>query len=218
VGSIGTATANFLGSTAGSNGGNDDYLWNARFGEGGFDYEFLLFDTDSLVEQAGSLGISVGAKVVADQAWVNSYSSLTSNSHSVQPEMDSPLAKGEQSGIIAVEPNCADESNIGENISSIENRAISIVSFDSRADLSTPRGDGAVSDLDLFQFQQLSLLRLNTVSSFADQFNWLEIIDPFLYFGEQGARVEGDAGHDQQESIQHESSVNSSSATLSRHR
>jgi hypothetical protein len=132
--------------------------------------------------------------------------------------MDSPLAKREQSGIITVEPNCADESNIGQNISSIENRAISIVSFDSRADLSTPRGYGSISDLDIFQFQQLSLLRLNTVSSFADQFDWLEIVDPFLHFREQGASGQGDAGHDYHESLHNESSVNSSSATLSRHR
>lgn len=72
---------------------------------------------------------------------MNDDSSLASDSHSIQFEVDSPLLNGQQLRVIAVESNTSEESDIGENISSIGHRAVSITNLKSGTDLSAPSRD-----------------------------------------------------------------------------
>jgi hypothetical protein len=95
---------------------------------------------------------------------VNGDSSLASDNHSIQSEVDSPLLYGQQLRAIAVKSNISEESDIGENISSIGHRAVGITNLKSGTDLSAPRSDWTASDFDVLKTQEVSLLPFDTLS------------------------------------------------------
>ncbi|MBI3807623.1 MAG: hypothetical protein HY281_08965 [Nitrospirae bacterium] len=192
---------------------------NAGFGEGGFNDQLFLSNVGVFVEAARSLGIGFDPQMGAHQTGVNDDFSLATDSHSIQAKIEPQLLNGKQVEISIMYKDTPDESVVGENLSPVSNRPISVTNLDDSTDLSTiPAGNGAGSDFDILKFQEVSFQSFDMLSLATSQFDRLEIIDPFLHLGEQGASVQGDAGQNYQKSLHHESSVNSSSATLSRHR
>ena len=157
-----------------------------------------------------ALGLASEPKWVHTKLGVNDDFSLATDSHSIQTKIEPQLLNGEQVEISIMYKDAPDESVVGENLSPVCNRPISITNLENSTDLSTiPAGDGAGSDFDILKFQEVSFQLFDTLSLATSQFDRLEIIDPFLHFKEQGASVEGDAGQYQQGALQHNLSFGS---------
>ena len=205
-GTVGTPTADFLGTATGSNGGHYDDLWDTGLGEGGLNDQLFLPDVGIIIEAASSLGVGLGAKMIADQAGVNNDLSLTSDGHSVQPQQGSSLMQGQETGNVIVESNPTDESNICQDIASIHERAIGITGFDNGADLSIPGGNGAISDVDVFQNQEIFLFPFDTLSMHTVQVNGGKFVDPLLNLSEQSTGWQRSKSQNEQQLFQHTSS------------
>jgi hypothetical protein len=205
---------------------------NTGSGEGGLNDQGFFTDLgDSSVLQiashefTGSAGVStLGSGLshsasIADQVGSDGYTSLSTYGHAIQPQDDSLLLQGQNTTLIHVVMNkdIALHSEIADGRASIDGLAIprSITDFNICGDFPTQGSDGAVTDLEILKLEELSLQSFETLPRFAREFK--RFIEPCFFAGV--APVLGHSKDQQnQNALQHESSVNSSSATLSRHR
>ncbi|MDH5640473.1 MAG: M10 family metallopeptidase domain-containing protein, partial [Nitrospira sp.] len=209
LGSLGTPATHFIGSCPGSNGGDQNDLWNTGFREGGFNDEGFLADPEAILRQwAGGIGIDFAGSTANQQRVLNGKSSAPADCHSIQTHDDSSLANGQHSPFTPLVSSIVNESvpcesNIVENIPLVDHCAIEISNFDNGVNSSTPDGEGTVSNLEINDIEGLTLVPLPELSIFTGECTNFEITNPLLHFGEQGTGGQGNTNCDHEQLFQH---------------
>jgi hypothetical protein len=213
LGQIGiTATDLSLDKVAGTRTGDSEKNGDTRSSESGFNDQLFSTNTNTVIILA-----SMDQQPVTDESGLNSDASLTSDRHTIDTEPDARLFKRESTSFLAsvVNENIAMKTNVDKHGSTIGDRPIGIADFNVSADLPVPGGEGTIAEFDVLNAERLSLVSLQPLPGLVGQRNGLVGVPPL--FDAASGLGEGQ-NQDNHSTLQHESSVNSSSATLSRHR
>jgi hypothetical protein len=214
-GSVGTPTANLVGSSAGSNGGDHTDSWDTGLSERGFNDERSLVDADAILGQpTHSFVIDLTGLGTNQKGILDGNPPAPSYGHSINASGYTDLSLCQHSALIPltsgiVNGSIANESNIIENGTFVDQGAIKVSDFDGCFESSAPSCESTIPYFKINNFEGFTLVSLPEVSPFTPQFTGLKAVDSFLNFGEQGARVNGKAGQYQQNAIQHHLSFGS---------
>jgi hypothetical protein len=185
---------------------------NAGSSEDGFNNQLLLADTTAIL----SIG-SLDQQPTMDKFRLNGDETFASDGHAVKAEPNTILSEREPStlGTSVVDPNISFQANVHPDGTAINDSTISVPHFNIGFDFSTPGSDGATADLEFLDRQEIAFESFQFLPDFSGQRNG--VVGPSSFF-DATSRLGQDEDQQNQTSLQHESSVNSSSATLSRHR
>jgi hypothetical protein len=145
---------------------------------------------------------------------VNSDPAFASDGHAIQTQLDAWLAIAQVPFVVESEFGHAFESNQVKDGTFIDKGAINLVNFELGGDLATPGSQWAIADLQVLDLHKLPLFPLQPFPERITQrfdFVHVPVLVPTSELGQS-------KDQDNQSALQHESSVSSSSATLSRHR
>jgi hypothetical protein len=124
--------------------------------QSGLDYQLLLanegtFDQEHTINELGSDGNST----------------FTSDGHAIQahPNTGLSIREGASSVTSVVDKYVAVKPNIDPHGALIGERPIGISDFDICFESSTPSSQGTITNLDVFKFEQISLVSFESVSS-----------------------------------------------------
>jgi hypothetical protein len=165
----------------------------------------------------GSEQIAAGSGTATDQFWADRDAAFATDGHAIEPQINSRLvyeiqheAIREIVGQKAVESEVSNKGTFvnGGSIVGIPNLNLGLHS-------TPPGGNGSISDLEVLDLQKLSLLSLQPGTDLfqipeIQRIEVLPIVDVAAPLGQS-------KDQQNQNLLQHESSVNSSLATLSRH-
>jgi hypothetical protein len=193
---VGTATPDFMMDE----NRHSQQNWNARFSEGGFDDQLFFADSNGLFSATSR----------NQQAIIN-------ESHAIQAQPDAGLLDREATPLsgVSLDKNVAYESDISESGATISDCPIRIADFNVSSNLSTPDSERAVADREVFNFEGVSLESFQFLSDLLS--DWDGLVGANTFFEAAAALRQGQVQQNQS-TVQHESSADSSSATLSRHR
>jgi len=125
--------------------------------------KLFLFSGISLTKwRIGSERIAAGIRTFADQFLIDDDSSSATDSHAVEPELDSSLSSEIQhEAITEVVRQETVESEVSDNGTLVLNGSIvGISNLDLGLEPTPPGGDGSLADLEVFDLQKLSFLPL----------------------------------------------------------
>jgi hypothetical protein len=133
-------TATDLSFDTGSSEKNGD----ARGGEGGFNDQLFLTNTNAIL----SIG-SLDQQSTRDKVWLNSDFSLASDSHPIQTKPNTALTRGESSGTgtSIVDENISFQADVHPDGSMISDGIVNVPNFNIGFDFSTPGGEGPLPTL-----------------------------------------------------------------------
>jgi hypothetical protein len=121
---------------------------------------------------ARSSGIGISLHSSADQAAINGDASLASDGHAIEAY--------QYSGLVTQMPFVVDtrfghtlEASVGEGKPFIDQGAIGVSDFEVSGDLASPSSNGAITNLDVFELQQLPLDAFPLLSPFVGHGNYL---------------------------------------------
>jgi hypothetical protein len=185
---------------------------DTRGSEGGFNDQLFSTNTNTVIILA-----SMDQQPASDEIGLNGNTSLAANRHAIDSQPNTGLAEGESASVLGsiVNENRTSEAAVDEHRSAIGDRAIGVADFDVSSDLPAPGGERAIAELDVFNAKKLSLISLQLLPGLIGQQNGLVGV-PSLF--DAASELGKGEGKQNQNALQHESSVSSSSATLSRHR
>ncbi|MDH5639643.1 MAG: putative Ig domain-containing protein, partial [Nitrospira sp.] len=163
---------------------------NAGFGEGGLNDQGFFTDSHpsrtfiSPYETARDLGVGFFSTVrFANQFGLNSYPSLSPDSHAIETQYESALFGESDCPILSqiiVNHDAALHAGIGIGGALVGEGAVGISNFDLSRDLATPCSNGAISDLEILQFQELALQPFHAFTALRLDRNGLEHSSTFV--------------------------------------
>jgi len=142
---------------------------NTGISEGGFNNQFLFTDADGSFnfpvisdESTGNFGVGfLSAGHFTDQIGMDGDPSFTTNSHTVQAQLDASLLGGQHAMLsyAIVDEHGSFHSEIDDGGGAIDRLAIpiSIADFDLHRHLASQSSDGAITDLEVLKWEELSL-------------------------------------------------------------
>jgi hypothetical protein len=206
-----TATDLALDKGAGASLKYSEANRDTRGSEGGFNDQLFFANTNTVF----ALG-TVDQQPITDKFALNGNASFASDRHSVNAKPNAGLTEGESASVLGsvVNENRSMEAAVNEHGSMVGDSPIGIADFDVSSDLSAPGSERAIAELDILNAERLSLISLQLLPGLIVQQNGLVGVPP-LFDAASGLGQSEDQQN--QSALQHESSVNSSSATLSRH-
>jgi len=213
LGQVGiTATDFSLDKVSGTRTGDSEKNGDAKSREDSFNDQLFFTNINILIGPA-----SLDQQPTSDELGLNGNAPFTSNSHAIQAQPDTGLTDGESASVFGsiVNEYRSMEATVDEHRSTIGDRPIGIADFNVSADLSAPGVEGTIAKLNVFNAKKLSLVLLQPLPGLIGQRNGIVEL-PSLF--NTAAGLGQSEKQQNQSALQHESSVNSSSATLSRHR
>lgn len=134
---------------------------NTGSSQRGFDNQLLFANgTSVLHERAFNVGIGyVGAIFSADQFGRDGNPSCTTDGHSIDTQHDASLLQGQEAALLDVvmERDGAHHSPIEERGTFVNGSAIPEAHIKISGNLSTPDGEGAVADFEVFELKHFPL-------------------------------------------------------------
>jgi hypothetical protein len=207
-----TATDFSLDKVSGTWTRDSEKNGNARGNEGSFNDQLFLANTNAIL----SLG-TLDQQSAHDKAWINGDLSLASDSHPIQSELNTALSQQETSasGTSVVDENSSFQANVYPDGPMISDGTVNVANLNVGFDLSTPGGERAATD---FEFLNLKKFPLESLQFLPDLFGQRNRIVGSASLFNAASSLGQSEDQQNQRALQHESSVSSSSATLSRHR
>ena len=145
---------------------------NTGSGKSGFDNQLIFADLDSSSvfltsknQKAGGIGVGfLSTGLFTDQFRMDGNPSFASDCHTVESEHDSSLLRGQHATLsdTIVNKYVSLHSEIADDRTTIDNRTVDISGFDVRGDFASQGSDGAISDLEIFDLEELSLQSFKT--------------------------------------------------------
>jgi hypothetical protein len=209
LGSFGISTSNLvIMSTA-----TEDR--NTGCGESRFDDQRFFTDTDIVFlsnnEETGTPRVSNHfAILLTDEPGLNGDPSLTSDGHTIQTSEKASLVQGEGTSLVevVVNHNTTDQSEIGKSGSVVDGATIPVSDIDLSRNLASPGGDGTSTNLQLFDFDVLTLQPFPAISGFRGEASGLIETNLFITFaGTRGLAQSKDQQN--QSALQHSPSFGS---------
>ena len=132
------------------------------FGQHGFDDQRLFGNANFIDKLAlGAEQVAAGSRSATDQFSADRKASSSTNSHTIEPQLNSGLAVTQHEAIRKVSGEQSFESNVSDNGTFVNRDSIiGISDLDLGLQSTTPGSNGSVSDLQVFDLQKLPLLSL----------------------------------------------------------
>jgi hypothetical protein len=129
-------------------------------------YNQLLFSQTNLVHEVAFDTEQVASTRVAHEFSVNGDPTFTPDGHAVEPQLDAGLLVRQHELVLQVRGEQALESDIGDNGTFVDHRAIGVADFDIGLQTAAPGSNGASADVQILDLEKVPLLPFESRPNF----------------------------------------------------
>ena len=176
LGQVGITASNLpLDKVPGTKLKEAENVWDASISKRSLNDQLFLTNANTVFALR-----SVDQQPATDESGLNSDASLTSDRHTIDTEPDAGLTERESTSLVrsVVNEDGSTEATVNEHGSAIGDRPISIFDFDVSADLPTPGGERAITELNVLNAEKLSFVLLQPLPGLIGQQNGLVGVPP----------------------------------------